>query len=186
MKNRGITIVSLVITLVVLLIVVGISVGLGGKMIRKSELENIKTNMLLIEVKAKEYVEKANFNLGAIDKIDIKNEEEKQQEIQKRIDNAKGELVGTIISDSSIFPESLNITNDTITADNGNYIYYYKLTTEDLGNMGFSNVKSDDDNGWYLVRYDVKNIDVEVYNTKGFEVEENTYYTANEIENLSL
>ena len=184
-KNEGITIVSLVMTLVLLLVLSGISLGIGGKVIRRSELENIKTNMLLIEVKAKEYVEKANFNLGAIDKIKG-TEQEKLEKTKKRVENSKNELIGEELLNSSIFPESLNITNETITTDNSNYIYYYKLTTNDLSDMGFPKVKSDDDNGWYIIRYDVKNIEVEVYNTNGFEIEENTYYTANEIENLNI
>ena len=62
-KNRGITMVALVITIVVLLIIAGISIGAGNNAIKNSKLENLKTNMLLIEVKAKEQIENAKFIL---------------------------------------------------------------------------------------------------------------------------
>ena len=80
-KNKGITMVTLVITIVILLILAGVSIGVGNNIIKKSELENLKTNMLLIEVKGKEYVENANYNLGTT--IDTVSEEEKSNRIQK-------------------------------------------------------------------------------------------------------
>ena len=63
-KNRGITLASLVITIIVLLIIAGISVYSGTDIIKRAKLEELKTNMLLIETKAKECVENANFKLG--------------------------------------------------------------------------------------------------------------------------
>ena len=56
-KNKGITMMVLVITIVILLILAGISIGVGNNVIKKSELENLKTNMLLVKVKGKEYIE---------------------------------------------------------------------------------------------------------------------------------
>lgn len=52
--------------------------------------------------------------------------------------------------------------------------------------MGLTNLKSDDKNGWYIIKYDVANEQVEIYNTKGFKAENETYYTLNEIEDLEL
>ena len=60
-ENKGITMVVLVITIVVLLILAGISIGTGNNIIKASQLENLKTNMLLVKVKAKEYIENANL-----------------------------------------------------------------------------------------------------------------------------
>ena len=76
-KNRGITMVALVITIVVLLIIAGISIGAGNNAIKNSKLENLKTNMLLIEVKAKEQIENAKentislFSKGNTEEIEI-------------------------------------------------------------------------------------------------------------------
>ena len=78
-KNKGITMVALVITIVLLLILAGISIGTGGNIIKRTELENLKTGMLLIEVKGKEYVENGNFNLGtSFDKLTDENEKNKR------------------------------------------------------------------------------------------------------------
>lgn len=179
-KNKGITMVSLVITIIILLILASISIGVGNNVIKKSELENLKTNMLLIKVKGKEYIENANFNLGTT--IDTVAEEEKNNRIQK----AKEKLKGEEIQEESIFNGNINLTMDNITIDNTNYIYYYKLTTQNLKDIGFSNVESDENNGWYIIKYDIKNVQVEVYNTKGFEKEGKKYYTLSEIQNLDI
>ena len=63
-KNEGITMLVLVITVILLLILSGISINTGNNIIKRANLENLKTNMLLIEVKGKEYVENANYDLG--------------------------------------------------------------------------------------------------------------------------
>ena len=180
-KNKGITMISLVITIIILIIIAGISIGTGNNIIKQSDLENIKTNMLLVKVKAKEYVENANFNLGtAFDKVTDENEK------NTRIAKAKAELKGEEITDVSMFNENINISEEQLTADNSNYIYYYKLETQNLIDMGLSNVKSDEKNGWYIIKYDIKNVGIEVYNTKGFENNETLYYSLNEIQNLNI
>ena len=56
MKNKGITLVALTITIIILLIIAGISISVGKSMIKKANLEELKTNMLLIKTKGKEYV----------------------------------------------------------------------------------------------------------------------------------
>ena len=95
-SNKGITMVTLIITIIILLIIAGISVGAGNKIIKSSELENIKTNMLLVKVKAKEYTENANFKLGT--SIDSLSEEEKSSRISfKRIRKLQGRSIFKII-----------------------------------------------------------------------------------------
>lgn len=172
--------ISLVITIVVLLIIAGISIEQGNKAIKVSKLENIKTNMLLIEAKAKEYLENANFNLGTnIEKVT-------QEEKNNRINKAKENLQGTEIIDGSIFNGNINITTGKIAEDNANYIYYYKLTKEDLEKIGLKEVKSDEKNGWYVIKYDIKSDKAEIYNLKGYEEDNKIYYSLSEIKNLNL
>lgn len=173
-KNKGITMITLVVTIVLLLILSGITIGTGGNIIKQSELENLKTNMLLIKVKGKEYVENANFKLGT--KIETVSEEERN----KRIETAKSELKGEDIT--SNISEYENIINK----EESQYIFYYKLNNQNLTDMGLTNVKSDEENGWFIIKYDLQNIVIEVYNTKGFENEENSYYSLNELENIIL
>ena len=63
-KNNGVTLLALVITIVVLLIIAGITVYEGKETINRAKLEELRTNMLLIQAKSKEYVEEANFKIG--------------------------------------------------------------------------------------------------------------------------
>ena len=52
--------------------------------------------------------------------------------------------------------------------------------------MGISNVKSDEKKGCYIIKYDIKNMEIEVYNTTGFENEGKVYYSSTEIQNLNI
>lgn len=176
-ENRGITMVTLVITIVVLLIIAGISVGTGNNVIKESQLENLKTNMLLIKLKGKEYVENANFKLGT----NIENATDKDA----RIESAKAELKIEQEQQINISDSILNGTNIDV-SDTSEYIYYYKLSSQNLIDIGLTNVKSDEDNGWYIIKYDVQSAQVEVYNTKGFENDENKYYSLTEIQDLNI
>lgn len=179
-KNKGITMIVLVITIIILLILSSISINVGNKVIRESELENLKTNMLLIKVKGKEYIENANFNLGTT--IDTVSEEEKI----KRIVTAKEKLVGEEITNADIFGGNINISQETLTSDNSNYIYYYKLSTQNLIDMGLTNVKSDLKNGWYIAKYDIKNVEIEVYNTEGFGNDKQMYYSLTQLQDYNI
>ena len=172
-KNRGITMVALVITIVVLLIIAGISIGVGNNAIKNSKLENLKTNMLLIEVKAKEQIENAKFRLGT--SFDKATEEEKTN----RVNTAKSEFTGEEIVDGNIF-------NNNIKEDNTNNIYYYKLSTQNLIDMGLKNVKSDEKNGYYIVKYNLQDSTIEIYNTEGFDDEGNVVYSLTDIKQVRL
>lgn len=178
-QNKGITMVALVITIVILLILAGISIQTGNNIIKETEIENIKTNMLLIKVKGLEYAENANFNLGT--SIDTMQEGEEKN---NRIEKAKAELKGQEIIDVNEFNNNIKITQEQLKSENGAYIYYYKLTSENLDEMGISNVKSDEKNGWYVIKYDVKNTQVEIYNLKGIENEGKIYYSLSEINQI--
>jgi len=180
-QNKGITMVMLVITVIVLLILAGISIGKGNNVILRSKLENIKTDMLLVQAKGKEYVENANFELGT-DYEKLSDETEKT----KRLENAKTKLKGTEITDAENLDSNFGITTEKFKEDNSNLIFYYELSNQDLADIGISDVKSDEKSGKYIVKYDIKDVDVEVYNTKGFENGDKTYYSLNEIENLNL
>lgn len=179
-SNRGITMIALVITIVILIIVASISIGEGSKTIEKSEIENLKTNMLLIKAKAKVCVETANFKLGT--SLDNLSEQDKSN----RINIAKQELIGEEITSINGVISNIGIKEENLKLDNQNYIYYYKLSVDNLDNMGIKQVKSDEKNGWFVIKYDVKNVQVEVYNTKGYKYENKIRYSLNEIENFQI
>ena len=85
-NEKGVTLIILVITVMVLMIISGIIINTGVKSIKNAQRESLKTNMLLIQAKSKEYVENANFNLGTGEKT----EEEKNK---IKAENLKGTLV---------------------------------------------------------------------------------------------
>lgn len=180
-KNNGITMVALVITVIILLILSGISINAGSNIITKSKLENIKTDMMLIKVKGKEYLENANFNLGtSFEKLTDENEK------NTRLENAKTKLKGTEIENIEDLDSKLSITSDKFKEEKEKMIYYYKLSTQDLEDMGIENVKSDEKNGEYIIKYDIKNIEIEIYNTQGFKNEDKYYHSLSELESLEL
>lgn len=181
-KNKGITMVALVITIVLLLILAGISIGTGGNIIKRTELENLKTGMLLIEVKGKEYVENANFNLGTgFEKL--KDETEKS----KRIDAAKSKLKGKEITDASQLPETFEITTDQFNNEKNEKLeYYYELSDYDLEDMGMANEETKNIKGDIIIKYGIKDNTVEVYNTQGFTKDDKTYYKLSDLRNLEV
>ncbi len=162
-KTSGITIISLIITIIVLLIITSIAVYNGSNMIKKVKLEELRTNMLLIQGKAREYVEEANFKLG----IDIDSASDKNE----RIESAKTELKGTPIT---------NVDSNIVgTVETGEFVFYYELSKEDLNDMGLDKIELDTDEK-YIVKYDINNLKVAIYNTIGY----NGSYSLEEIENI--
>ena len=180
-KNEGITMLVLVITVILLLILSGISINTGNNIIKRANLENLKTNMLLIEVKGKEYVENGNFNLGTgFDKL--KDETEKS----KRIDAAKSKLKGKEITDASQLPETFEITTDQFNTEKNNLEYYYELSDYDLEDMGMANEETKNIKGNSIIKYDIIDNTVEVYNTQGFTKDDKTYYKLSDLRNLEV
>lgn len=181
-NESGITILVLVITIIILLILAGVSVGTGNKVLKESKLENLKTNMMLIKVKGKEYVENANFNLGtAFD--NLTDENEKNNRIGKAKENLKK---GTEVSTYNEMIGNMGITESQFQDEKSKLAFYYKLSTQDLNDMGLTNVKSDEENGWYIIKYDIKGVEVEIYNDKGFENGGTNYYSLTDIEKIDI
>lgn len=176
-KNKGITMIVLVITIALLLILAGISIQGGSSIIKRADLENLKTDMLLIKVKGKEYVENANFNLGtSFDKLTDENEK------SKRIEMAKSKLKGTEIQNASELSK-FGITSDQFEREKNNLNLYYTLSTSDLEEIGMQDVSS---KGQYIIKYNIKDMTIEIYNTQGFENGDKTYYSLSELENLEI
>ena len=105
---------------------------------------------------------------------------------QGLMEKAKEKLKGEEVTSSNELDEKMGITESQFQEDKSNLIFYYKLSTQDLENMGISKVESDSKNGFYIIKYDVKNAQIDIYNEKGFENQDKTYYTLNEIENLKI
>ena len=154
MNNKGISLIALVITIVVLLILASITFEYGKESINNAKLESLKTNMLLIKAKTKEYVEEANFKAGT------------SNEYKDESGNLKAEIAEELIGTPEANKPSY------ISLEDGQYLYDI---TSKLSEIGLKDIQVSG-NEKYLVRYDVKNATVEVYNTKGFKVDGTTVY----------
>ena len=67
-RENGVSLLILSITVVVLMIIAGVAINSGMQSVKKAELESLKTNMLMLKAKGREYVENANFHYGNRDK----------------------------------------------------------------------------------------------------------------------
>lgn len=159
-NNKGITLIALTITIIILLILESITIYSGKESIKKAQLESLKTNMLLIKAKAKEYVEQASFKNG-VNKSEISEE-------------AKNELKGKEANASDYSKQNITINGGEI---------LYKLTSDNLKEMGLKDVKLGS-NEEYLVKYNIKDVTVEVYNTSGYENNGTTVYSLSELEKI--
>ena len=103
-KEEGVTLVALSITIIVIIILAGIAINGSTNMIKKAKLEELKTNMLLIQAKAREYVEDATFKMG------INPDESKKNEVRNEVyvENAKLQKA----TDTEI-PSDFDITDTT-------------------------------------------------------------------------
>lgn len=161
-EDKGITLIALSITIIVLLIIAGISVQGGSKLIKSSNLENLITNMLLIKTQAKKSVENANFKLGTTTSFSALSDQDKTT----RISSAKGELIGTDITDSIDSAYSGKITKKT-SSGTTNFIFYYSEKENDIHQkMNLPDINAND--GEFIVEYDIENATVEVYSNTGF------------------
>ena len=77
-ETKGITMIALTITIVVMIILAGITVQYGMGLLQNVKLQDLRTNMLLIQAKAKEYVEEVNFQL-----VNVTDEAEKTTKCSK-------------------------------------------------------------------------------------------------------
>ena len=66
-NNKGVTLIVLTITIIVMLIIVGITIYGGTKLIQNARVEDVKTNMLLVQAEVKNYVEQAKFERKKIE-----------------------------------------------------------------------------------------------------------------------
>ena len=157
-SEKGITLVALGVTIIVLLIIASIGVYGGKETIKRAELEEMRTNMLLIQAKSKEYVEEANFKIGK------STDEAKITEIRKQIYETEAKLEpATGIKAPSEIPVS----------------ECYKVTSEAMKEWGLDKVQLKNKE-YYLIKFDDSNATVEIYNTLGYDEK----YSLTEIDNI--
>ena len=152
-KQSAVTLIALVITVILLLILASVGYYYGNDVIRQANLESLKTDMLLIQAKAKEYVEEATFKMG-INPDDAKKQEARQEVY---INTAKLKQLSQAISE-----DGLSVPSEITTNDN-----FYYVTRDALKEMGLDKIETGENNGEYLIEFDENNATAEIYNTKG-------------------
>lgn len=161
-ENKGITLIALMITIIILLIIAGIAIYNGKETIQKANLEELRTNMLLIEAKAKGLVEEVNFKIGLTKPEDAEYAEKKQ--------NAENEVyvgAGLEKADGVSAPSGVPVSE------------CYKVTETALQNWGLEDMEKEEGEE-YLIKFDDVNATVEIYNTLGYQ----GHYSLTEIDEL--
>lgn len=179
-NQKGITLVALTITIIILIILAGITFNVGKESIRKANIEELKTNMLLIETKAKEYVENASFKLGVNpDANTMYNDAEEYLTGDDKGENInkENELNQKIYAEQINEAKNIGIAEQDINAGK-----VYILSTDNIKNMGINDVESNNDEGWYIIVYNIEETTAEIYNTIGI----NEKYSLTDIEQIEL
>lgn len=163
-NEKGITLIVLAVTIIIMLIIASIAIYAGTESIKNAKLEALKTNMLLIQAKAKEYVEEVSFKIGVTSGVDA-------TEVQNRTNQARTEIY---INDAQL--EAVTDTSKIpgLTSENT-----YKVGQEALKKMGLEQIENTE--GEYWVTFDEENCTVEVYNTEGYQGK----YSLTDIENIN-
>lgn len=149
-REEGITLIALSITIIVMIILAGIAIYGSTDIIKEAKLEELKTNMLLIQAKAREYVEDATFKMG------MNPDDAKKASVRDEVyvENAKLKKVA-----ESELPSNFEISDATTC---------YWLTSEAQTSWGLSKMKLENDEK-YLIQFKETDVTVEVYNTKGYQ-----------------
>lgn len=129
-KEKGITIISLVITIIIMIILAGVAIKVGLDAVEKAKVEDIKTNMISIKTKAAIIAEKNSF------------------------DSSSQNLIGLTLADKGSFVISTQLQSVLDTQENGTakYTKCYIWTQDDLKSQGLNTIKVDE-NKFYIVDY---------------------------------
>lgn len=174
-NNKGITLTTLVITIIILLILSSITVFGGMSLIKRANVESLKTNMLLIQAEAKAIAEEVNFRESALNG----SEEEKTTKRKKiRTKLLTGQKQ---VSTDETITNKMNFLG-TEEGEETDFSNYYALEDEALKKMHVDTKVPDGE--YYVVEYDFTSLDVKVYYTKGYNYKGKTYYALSELEEV--
>lgn len=164
-EEKGVTLIVLVITIIVLSIIASIGYFNGKEVIQKEKLESLKTNMLLIQAKAKECVENATFKMG------INPDEAKKNEVRNQIYIDEYKLIKVSDKTDLIIPNGITVNEN-----------FYYVTNDTLSKLGLDKIEIGNENGEYLIEFNEGENKVEIYNTMGYEGK----YSLIDLQNIEL
>lgn len=161
---------KLILTIIITIAIATVIISVCKQAYDKTNLEDLRTNMLLIQGKAKTYTENVS--------VETANLNEEKEEDNTKIEEVKDQkLKGTALGDCDE-----KIKNAASKSGIEDVKDFYYLSQQDLNDMGINiNVKEDE---YYLVKYNFE--DTEVVYTKGYKHKEKIYYKLSEIKDIEL
>ena len=157
-KENGMTLITTVILVIVIAALVSAVVYYARIAMAKENLENLKTDLLLVQAKVRKI------------------------EGEHTLDKKEEHLKGTKITQMKEDPIIIQFLEKQIIDIEEKGKQYYVLNQENLEELSLEKVKLEKDS-YYIVEYTTS----EVYSTKGFEYTDgNTYYKMTDIENLEV
>lgn len=158
-KDKGITIIALVITVIIMLILVTVTTKIGTGQIEKAKLEDLKATMLLIKGRAQIAIDKENFGENY---------------------NKEGMVK---LTDEATLPEDItnnyDLTNLQTTFNNladKTKLYIWEQTAMDNNNIDVTITNTE----FYVIDYNTR----EVYYSQGYKSGETTYYSLTDMQNI--
>lgn len=175
MKNEsGKSIVILLILIILIMIGSVAVINYAKKMIEESKSQDLMTNMLLMQAEVKKGLEEVCFRT-------VNLNSSKQEDLTKINEIKNQYLKGIILSNSPIeVQEALKNVPDVVIDEN-----CYYLNEETINEMGIENVR-EEQYGYFIVKYDFENANVEVINTKGANGKYTLTQIVEEIENANV
>ena len=154
-KEKGVSIITLIITVILLIIITGLVVYTGMEMIDEVNRAELVVNMSMIQTKVKTINEKYNFE-----------------------GNDTSVFIGTKMTDVIKLPENIIKMQQTINED---LSLYYLLTNDDLSKMNLEFIKNRNEENIYLVNYTTN----EIIYINGFKYKsDNLLYKLSDIRNI--
>ena len=159
------SIATLVILTILIMIGATMIVKYAQQMMIETKIQDLKTNMLLMQAEAKKGLEEVCFRTV--------NMNTNKEEDAKKINEIKQEFLdGIMLKDSPT--EVQEATKNVLEVTFDENCYYLDETT--LTEMGIKNINQAED-GYFIVKYDFSNADLEIINTKGIH----EHYTLTQI-----
>lgn len=166
-ENKGMSIRALIIMIMIILIIAGISLVEGMSLIKKTQMENLMTNMITIRAKAKVYSEEVNAEVWEAEDKKAKRKELYLEKYNMSVPSNEAELISKV--DNSI--------------NNENGCECYEITKETLAKMELNELVDETNNGDYIVVYNSEDYNnLEIIYQPGIQYNNNTYYTLSSIQ----
>ena len=166
-KQNGVAIPVLIIGIVIIIAIVSVIVHYAEDMVQENRLQDLRTNMLLMQAETKKGLEEVCFKIANLD-------ESKEEDLAQINETKNQYLKGKILNES---PEEVQEAVKNIQDFNFDENCYY-LDQNTLNEIGIKKI-TEEKYGYFIAKYDFSNANVEIISTKGYN-EKHTLTQINE------